>query len=1849
MKRLRFLPAPAVLILLLLFSRCGDTGPAIPDSMEMPEAAARVVAEATAGLVPVNGVIRVRFAEPVADPSMISADPSHPRRLAGGPFGFEPKIKGFAFWLDDRTLVFKPAGDLDAGKQYRGGLDLSAVISRKDGDPLPVMPLQFTAAALAVAAFDGDFELKDGNDPKKLVYSGSVSFTQPVPLKDITEALSVVVNKRRWDVSLESEGAGAKVRFRTAVIPRDDNPTILLFRISADKLGLAEDMQKNAFLPPLTDMEVTDVSAAAGSKETAITVRFSDELDSRRSIGDRITLEPAGDFTFAAEGREVTVTGPFDFGKPYVVTVRKGIRSRWGTSTRAETRHTVTVEDMKPEIRFSSEGVFVASSAGRKIRFETVNVRQVRLKIVRVFENNLGQFLQMKRLAGRTGAEEWDYEGGYFPGGTERVGVDVANDTLEIGDRRNVRLLHELDLSRIVRKEDRGLYLIRLSFERKDMLYKNIADSPEGGGYYSGEAEDPGSWYYLYNHGTIEKPVVFSDIGLTCKKAGGRYWVMVTNLLSAEPMSGVAVTLRTYQNQAAGRAETNGSGVAEIPDVKDDIFYVEAEKDGQRSAVKPSEMGWALSGFDTGGEEAAPDGVRAFIYSERGVHRPGDTVYLGCILRNPDGTFPDRHPVTLRVFNPRNQLVVQETSKNSVDGFTGFRFTTNADDPTGRWIARFQAGGRSFEYGLRIETVVPYTLKVGLTSDSKKAGPSDKTVSFALSADYLFGAPAAGLEATLEAVLRKRDLSFKSFPAFRFDNPVLETRTDSETVFSGETDGQGKARALWEIPSLRGAASGLEAVVTARVIEKGGRPNGAVLVLPVDPYPRYVGIRPADQAGWLRTGASLELPVVLVDPDGNPASGRTLNVRVFLNRQHWWWEYEEESDSRLRFKADRETRLVHQTVLVSAEKPAPLSFTPDKPGQYFVEIQDGRDGHTAGFFFSATAWGGIPAGAEGPDLLTLKTDRNEYRPGDKAEIRFPSPRSGTILVTVEKGRDILSFQRVDPPKKGEWASVTVPVTERMLPNAYVSVSVIQPLGKTENDRPIRMYGVVPLFVTDPKTRQAVALTVPAKYEPEKKGWAELRTGDGKPCQFTLAVVDEGLLDLTRFETPDPWKSFHRKERLGVGTYDLFGRVAGANRGDVFRTFSVGGGLDEEYRQSQLGDAKAGRFKPVVFFAGPMKTDGKGFARVEFDMPNYVGSVRVMAVTAAGPRYGSAEKAVAVKSGLMAAVSLPRVLSPNDRVRLPVTVFSMEPDVRDVEVTVKTRGPVRVVGDGSRRLSFSGEGEKDAEFELAVDPCVGTAVVTVQASGGRHRASSETEIAVRSASPRVYETQVRDIQPGGSVSLTVPDRGVEGTNRAKVTVWRRPPVRLGERLQWLLDYPYGCLEQTVSAVFPQLYLKDILAEGAVDPAEIDRNINDAITRLGKFQLASGAFTYWPGAGEPSVWATDYTGRFLVEAKKLGYAVPDDLYRKWLSWEKKRARVHAEPAFVQIHRLYLLALAGEPQIGAMNAVREDSLAVLNDAARWMLAAAYQLGGAEKTGQEMLATAATRTPGPSRSRFHWGFTYGSDLRDRALILEQAVFFGRWNEANGIIDEFTRLLNADEWFSTQTLGTMLLAMGKAYRSDKSGGTPVLSGSIRLPDGTTRKFKTEKLSFSAEVRSGFGKTAEVRMDASSKVNRAYAELSWNGVPLVPDVLPLARNLTLNVEWRGEDGGILDPSVLKQGKAFWGFFRVQPSETHRQVIENVALTQVLPSGWEIENLRVTGGDIPGWASDLPSNEAAFTDIRDDRIMWFFDLRNRQQGFLVKINAVSAGEYDLAPALCEAMYDNHYQARAGGGKVRVEGR
>ena len=647
------------------------------------------------------------------------------------------------------------------------------------------------------------------------------------------------------------------------------------------------------------------------------------------------------------------------------------------------------------------------------------------------------------------------------------------------------------------------------------------------------------------------------------------------------------------------------------------------------------------------------------------------------------------------------------------------------------------------------------------------------------------------------------------------------------------------------------------------------------------------------------------------------------------------------------------------------------------------------------------------------------------------------------------------------------------------------------------------------------------------------------------------------------------------------------------------------------------------------------------------MPNYVGAVRAMVVGARGRRFGHAEKTVEVKSDLMVLSTLPRVIGPGDRIAVPVTAFAMAGSLGTVEVSIEVQGPLAVAGEARKQVEFAGAGERDLTFELQADMAVGPATVRVEAAAASARASRRTDIEVRASSPTVYESDERGVSPGESVTFTVPDKGMPGTNRARISVRRRPGFNLDNQMLRLVRYPYGCLEQTVSSVFPQLYLKDLLdlkpEERGIVAADIDERVNKAIRRMRRFQLPDRSFSLWPGQRSHSVWGSNYAGHFLIEARALGYHVPDDMLQGWLRYQHAQAPLTRDLLKARVYRVYLLALAGDPAIGAMNLLKENELGSMKNAEKWLLAAAYLHAGIEATADEIARGAGVEVEQYRES----GNTYGSDLRDRALILDALVSFERWHAADALAREVALEMKRG-WHSTQTTSVALLALGKYARSLERGSGPPepLTGSIRLPGGESLPFSTESLGYQLEITSGFGGDAEVRLDSTNSVERAFAALDWEGVPLRAEVEDQESRIRLTVQWLDEDGMRIDPDTLSRGTTFWGHIRVG-NPSREQALEEVALTQLLPAGWEIENTRLTPDARPGWMKKWRLNAEEYLDIRDDRADWFFDLPRRGSlDFALKLNAVTRGEFFLPPTQVEAMYDRDFRARRAGRKVVV---
>ena len=608
----------SLLMLLTLFACSQKSLEDAPQSY--PLETARMVSHVSGGVLASTDPIRVRFVSPVVGKSQVG------QVLRTRVFRFVPSIDGLATWEDVRTLVFKPNAPLVLRTVYSGELSMTDLFPQhKDLKPLVI---QFEVAGRELVALEADFELPDANDPQRLVFSGQISFNERADSSAVSDAVALRLGDQQLALHWRMLSDGETHDFTSSEITRTGESRELAMHIDRADLDLSQDYDNTWTLPPLSTLSVVEIEKHTDRDRPSVSIIFSDDLDLGQAIAGLITADPPQQLQLTAIGKTVSVVGDFQHGQRYALTVPPRVRSRWGVALAQPHRETVAFDDIKPRMRFARDGVFLPTSGNRKIRFQTVNVSRVHLKIQKVFESNLGQFLQDQKVDGSR-----DRTRVFSSYQIRRVGVTVADTTLDIGNQKNVWLQHELDLNDLISKDEKGLYLIGLTFGAEDMLYGDPVEAAEARQLrrrYRGAAywNNPYSRGYVYQHGRIYKPVVVSDIGLTHQKTHDRHLVYATHLEDARPLSGVTVTLRTYQNQVVEQKVTDRNGLADFGPVESDVFYIEAEKDGQRSFIKPGDMAWNLSTFDTGGRVPAPDGIRAFFYTERGVYRPGDDIHL---------------------------------------------------------------------------------------------------------------------------------------------------------------------------------------------------------------------------------------------------------------------------------------------------------------------------------------------------------------------------------------------------------------------------------------------------------------------------------------------------------------------------------------------------------------------------------------------------------------------------------------------------------------------------------------------------------------------------------------------------------------------------------------------------------------------------------------------------------------------------------------------------------------------------------------------------------------------------------------------------------------------------------------------------------------------------------------------------------------------------------------------------------------------------------------------------------------------------------------------------------------------
>ena len=1832
----------------------------------------------TGGVISQNSTIRIELTQ---DQPMVDLN----QELKDNPFSFSPSLKGKTYWVSNNTIEFVPEeGALKPGAFYEGTFHL--------GD--------FVDVDKKLEEFNFSFRVQERNfsihtdpitvtatQPDQVTVTGEIRFSDVVKKEEVEKMLTAGSEKNKsYPIEITQTDHPTRYAFSISQITREAEDYQLEITAKGNPAGIDRTQNESILIPAKNSFRFLS-AVRIDQPENGIEIIFSDPVSNTQDLKGLIDVPEVSSSIFQIKENKVFVY--FETGKLNKLTlnIHEGIRN--SQDKPLGTSHSISFSELnlKPQVEMATSAAILPDSKSLIIPFRAVNLYAVDLSVIRIFENNVLMFMQNNSLSS---ANELRRSGRLVYKKTLWLAKDSSKDVHRWED-------YSIDLAGLIHQEPGAIYRVILSFrqeysaypcggsENKEMQFADnkssdnltkvsgetlseddeaVWDTPETYYYYNGSV--PMDWsqyrwterdnpchpsYYMNSDRIAACNILASNLGMIVKRNSlNKLWIAVNNILDTKPVAKAQVTIYNFQLQPIGKGETNGEGLVEITP-KGVPFIAVAEADKQKAYVRVVDgEEQSVSRFDVGGKDIQK-GLKGFIYGERGVWRPGDTLHISFMLEDREKRIPDKHPVALEIYNPRGQFYTKMISTQGTNGFYTFAVPTQADDPTGLWNAYVKVGGTAFHKSLRIETIKPNRLKITLALPTILQA-SSKDVYAPLTSSWLTGATASRLKAKVEMSLSKVNTQFKNYGQYLFNNPATDFTTVRADVFNGVLDAEGRAGVNIQLPVATGAPGMLNATLTTRVFEPGGDASIYSQTVPFSPFTSYVGINLNQPKGkYIETDKDHVFDIVTVNDQGQPVNRSNLEYKIYRISWSWWWENGEESFGT--YINNSSITPVASGNLQTTGGKASFKFRINYPdwGRYLVYVKDRESGHATGgtVYIDWPDWRGRSNKTDpsGIKMLAFSLDKDSYEIGETATAIIPAAAGGRALVSLENGSTVLQQQWLEVSDQGD-TKLTFKITPEMAPNVYLHISLLQPHAQTVNDLPVRMYGIAPVFVTNRQTILQPQIKMPEVLRPETDFNVTVSEKSGKPMTYTLAIVDDGLLDLTNFKTPDPWNEFYAREALGIRTWDMYDDVLGASGGRYSSLFSTGG--DASLKPA---DAKANRFKPVVKFIGPFYL-AKGKQQTHtLKLPMYVGSVRAMVVAGQDGAYGNAEKTAFVRTPLMLLSTLPRVLSTQEEITVPVNVFAMENQVKNVTVSLEASGAgVQITGNRQQSLTFDQPGDQLAYFTLKTGSKTGKATIHLTASGNGQQTKETIEIEVRNPNPVVTLRNSQWIEAGQEAELSYTLAGSSSANnQVQLEISRIPSVDISRRFDFLYNYQHHCTEQLTSKALPLLFVSQFKAVDEQEAEKIKTNVQEAIRQIYARQLPNGGFVYWPGNAVADEWITSYTGMFLTLAQEKGYAVHPNVLNKWKRFQRAAAQNWRMPQeasnwqiwqseLQQAFRLYTLALAGAPEYGAMNRMKEQP--GLSIQAKWRLAAAYALTGKMKPAGELVYNAET-TVIPYSSM---NLIYGSSDRDEAMILETLILMKRDRDALQQAKKVSQNLAQENWFSTQSTAFALMAMGRLAEQ--------LSGTLDFTWSWNGKqqpaVKSAKAVFEKEI------ATSPKSGTVSVKNQGKGALSVDLITrtqLLNDTLPaIADNIRLDVKYTDMAGSPISVEDIRQGTDFMSAVTLS-NISGTSDYSNLALTHIIPSGWEIYNERM----IVPEASSSNSNEAntpessadkyTYKDIRDDRVLTYFDLRRGEsKTFTVRLQATYAGNFILPAIQCEAMYDAVVQARTKAGRTTV---
>jgi uncharacterized protein YfaS (alpha-2-macroglobulin family) len=1729
------------------------------------------------------------------------------------PATVNPETPGVWRWRSENVLRFEPQGGFNIGWDYTIALKTPRFIAageRFRGDGKLTVKIDKLMVEKVVT------NEEPTGDRKTVVLHGEITFNYMVdPAMLVTQAVLIDGDERQHIEIVDSQYNSATIAFRTRPIVKREAERVVKLVIPKGLpetyrgTRLDEEYSSEIKIGSSEHLAVRAVEPQSNAGDSALRIELSSPVNPEVAA-KFVTVTPPAKYHVSVQGNDVFLTGGFSPGTRVKLAIAKGLPGVDDAVLDQPYESTVTFPDLQPSLDFQSEGMFLSASGYKTLAIDSVNVPDATLAIDRVYRNNVfflmaNDYWYPYYRYDQEGDEEADE-------GTENVqqvshtlGDPIARKKLTLRNLKNRKNVTTVSLEPYVKAHEPGLYRVVLA----------------GAG-----REEKTRW------------ILITDLGIVAKRGDDDLLVWVSSFSDLSAIGDAAVTLLSDQNQVLGSGRTDARGVwqfhdlAKVTKAKKQPFMLQVQKGNDFSFLIFGKTEVDLSPFDVAGDTVGKDGYSAFVYGERDIYRPGETVQGVAVVRTSALEAPPHMPLILKHFDAGQERESQRVTVGD-GGVASFKLDLPAYARTGHHRFDVIAGKDVIgTYNFQVEEFVPDRIKVEIKTKppaAQSVAPAGaQSVVFNVVSAYLFGPPAANLAVDARVRLVPSTFAPKGFEQFTFTD--AERKFDAREIAS-ESDkldaGGSKAFTVALPPNLQ-PPSALEAVIAARVQESGGRGVAAVARVPVHPWPYYIGLR--------RSGDTFEW--VAVNTEGKEIASNALRAEFY--EDEWHSVLRRTTHGTYEYESTRDTRLLSAQAIPAGKSRGTVKFTPREYRTYRVVVSDPQSGAASQIDYYAGGWGYSPWAMKNPGRLQLELDKSEYAPNDTAVLTVKSPFGGKLLVTLE--RDDVYYSAVET-LAGNSTKIDVPLQAVARPNAYITATVVRAAKDLERGEAGRAFGAIPINVDRESNRLHPTIKAPAELRSNHALPVEVTTEPG--AVVTIAAVDEGILQLIAQRTPDPHAYFYRKLALGVSTNDIFTELLPEvkPRGKA----NAGGGENLEGLAQYVRGDSIRRAKPVAFWSGAIVADAKGRARAKFEVPDFQGGVRVMAVVHHGRHFGSADATTRVHDPLVLMPTFPRFLNVHDQVSVPVTVRNDTGRAGSFVILSEAKDLSRA-GDPSpsARLrmtaSIPNGSEKTVYFPLTAPPQAGEVVLDITVSGNGETAKASQSVGVRWDLPlESVESTGRFNESSAVFRNNALQQFVPGTVERTLAISPLPIVQFRGKLAYLLHYPYGCVEQTTSSVFPLVYFGDIAQE--LDPDAFKKGdpavlIAAGIRRLGTMQQHNGGFSMWPYGEGADPWGSVYATHFLVEAKRAGHEVQPAMLDAALAYVATDAKAKANYDTWELQRvayaLYVLARGGKPDLGTMDYIREHHLNQLSAESKALLAGAYAAAGNPRMIDSLLA-GINDVEEVNRQT---SANFSSTIRNRALLL-MAMLDAAPDDPRipQLVERLTRDLK-DAWWSTQEASFVLLALGQlAHRQH------VLApyGGTVLVDGKPAGEFTSKTVLFRHIR---GANIVVRMNGGYKPGAAYYSLETRGIRTAESFKPESNGIKVTRELLTRDGAAAGD--IKQGDLLVSVITV---ESTNGSLNNVVLQSLIPSGMEVENPRLTSSETFTWITGEMS-ACTNVDIRDDQVLYFVELPSSGKlTYYTLLRAVMPGTYPQPPVFAEAMYARGNRAVGERGVVAIKTR